>query len=163
LKKHYVGGVALVVAATLFSSGCFAYRAAEVGAVPAGEDVRLHLTRQGAADLPELPLGAGSTVRGRVLRNEGDRLLLRVPVAVQRDALSTRELGQDYEVAVSQLELVERREFSAFRTGLAAAAGVGGAAVLLHAFSQLRKEEGADPSGPPVEMIRIPLLSIPVP
>ena len=45
---------ALALGAAL-SSGCYGYIPVELEAVPPGEQVLVHLTRQGLADIPELP------------------------------------------------------------------------------------------------------------
>lgn len=151
-----------LLAAALLLSGCFGYRGMEPGVVPVGEEVRVHLTRQGVADLPEIPERSGSVVRGRVTRREGDRLVLRVPVALQQDGLLTRELGREVAIEAGQIERLERRELSRGRTALAVAGGLGAAAMLWASLEGGRSEGGDGRPEPPVESVRIPLFRLPL-
>jgi len=153
-----------LAAASLLLSGCFHYRPLEPGVAPVGEEVRVVLTREGAAALPEeVPAFPGSAVRGTVTGREGDRLLLRVPVAVQREGLLTRELGRQVEIPAGQIVRLERRELSRGRTALAVAGGVGALVGLWASLDGGRSEGSAGPQEPPVEGVRIPLLSLPLP
>lgn len=163
-EKLFPRRVVPLAATALLLSGCFHYRPVEPGVVPVGDEVRVLLTREGAAALPqEVPDLSGMAVRGKVMSREGDRLLLRVPVAVQREGLLTRELGRDVAIPSAQIVRVERRELSRGRTALAIAGGLGTAAALWASLGEGRSEGGSGRPEPPVEAVRIPLLSFPLP
>ncbi len=153
---------AAALSAALLLSGCFSYRQAELEAVPLGENIRVHLTRLGAAALPEIPRQAGPMLRGRIMRNEDGRLLLRVPIAYQQAGVVTRELGRDIEVPVADIVRVETRELDRVRTALSVAGGIGVVVVLYQAFGGTRSDGGAPIPEPPVETIRIPLFHLPL-
>jgi hypothetical protein len=144
-------------------SGCFSYRQVEVEAVPTGNDVRVHLTRVGIAQLPEeIASPTGTTLHGRLLEQDAGTLLIRVPLGVHWDGAITRSLGQDFSIPRSEVLLVEKREFNTLRTGLAVGGGVAAAAVLIHVFRRSRSEDHGGVLPPPGEETRIPLLSIPM-
>ncbi|MGH7553515.1 MAG: hypothetical protein ACREMQ_10875 [Longimicrobiales bacterium] len=102
--------------------------------MPEGNDVRLHLTRQGVAFLPEIPTQSGSRLTGTLVRKDDDQILVRVPMAVQQDGLMTRTLGQEVSIPARDIVQVERRQFNRARTGVAAAGGAVAVATLIAAF-----------------------------
>lgn len=162
MKRFLFGKSVPVTMAALFASGCFSYRALEVGAVPEGDAVRLHLTGQGLVDLPELPVQGGSALKGTLMRWDDEQLLVRVRIAEQQDGLLTRDLGRDVAIPASRIARLERRELNRFRTGLAVAGGAGIVAVLLRMFSDVHSEGDADPMPHPAEMTRVPPLTAPL-
>lgn len=150
--------------AAVLLAGCFHYRPVEPAGAPLGEEVRVRLTREGAAALPEeLPGLAAGVVRGRVTGREDGRLRLRVPVAVQQDGLVARELGREVEVPAAAILGVERRALSRGRTALAVAGGLGAAAMLWASLGEGRNEGGTGAPPPPIEAVRIPFVSFPLP
>jgi hypothetical protein len=136
---------ALMTAAQLLCSGCFAYVAAEPGTVPPGEDVRVHLTQEGLGDLAEF--APGLRMDGTFLRADGDELILRVRVMDQTVGIMTRSLGQDLTIPASRIDRVERRELDRRRTWLTAGVGAAVVAALLTSFGQ----GVSNPELPPVE------------
>jgi hypothetical protein len=132
----------------------------ELRSIPAGEQVLVHLTRQGIADLPEVAVPAGTTLFGRLMTNGTDQVLIRVAIGVQRSAMSATTLGQDVSIATSQIEDAAIRRLSRPRTVLTVVGGIGSIAILGYAFGQVRNEAG--PDDPPEEAFRIPLFSLPL-
>jgi hypothetical protein len=136
-----IGGTVLLI------SGCFSYIPTELASVPEGQEVRLHLTRQGLADLPDILNQAGLTLTGKLLESGDDRLLVRVPIAVQQDALVTRTLGQDLVIPARSIVQIERRALDRGRSALVL---VGGAVAAAVAFASFR-DSGPDGPGIPRE------------
>jgi len=145
--------------ATLLLTGCFSYRPAELGTVPVGQQVRVQLTRTGAAELPEVAV-QGTTLRGRVVGREADRLRVRVAVGYEQEALVTRELGRDVDIPAGEIVSVQRREFDKLRTGALVAGGVGVIAVILNSFGVIDNEDPVEFPTPPEEGARIPIFTI---
>jgi hypothetical protein len=136
-----------IAAASVVCCGCFTYVPTELVALPEGSEIRVRLSRQALAELPEIPDDVGSTLRGTFLRNADEQLVVRVPVAVRSVALVTTSLGQDITVPWSQIIEAERREFSRVRTVLLLA---GGAAAVVAFFNSLGGEgQGGQSSLPP--------------
>lgn len=160
LRAFQTGAIALLV------SGCFSYVPAEPTAVPVGGEVRLHLTRQAFAELPEIPQQTGSTLKGTLVRVEREQVLLRVPVAVQTVGLVTRTLGQDLAIPTGHIARFEERELDRVRTGLTLASGVVAVGILIATVRGTRspasdriRDEGDQEGGGLVWTVRIPLLS----
>src|SRR5688572_7607555 len=100
-----------LVAAALLLSGCYGYVPAEPGA-----RVRVDLTRQGVADLPpQIPVQPDNAVFGTLTRSAADRIVVRVPLGVDRQAMRSEVFGQDVTVAVAEIEDLWLRRFSAVR------------------------------------------------
>jgi hypothetical protein len=158
----HAGGLGFVAVAAMLSCGCYGYVPAQAGTIAPGERVRVELTRQGVADLPDqIPVQADNALLGTLTRAGADQIVVRVPLGVDRQALRSETFGQDVTIAVAQIEDLWRRRFSPVRTGLAAAGGVAVAAGLFYTFGAVANE--STPGPPPEETIRIPLLSLPVP
>src|SRR5688572_25283186 len=152
---------ALALGAAL-SSGCYGYIPVELEAVPPGEQVLVHLTRQGLADIPELPNLTSNALTGRVISRDATQLVLRVPTVTQRRASGALEtLGQDIPVPVGEIIDVSRRELSRIRTGLLVAASIGAVVSAIISFGDVFNEAG--PIVPPEEGIRVPLLRLQAP
>lgn len=152
---------ALLGAALLLASGCFSYVPVETAAVAPGQEVQVHLTRQGLAELEQLDMAGGATVRGRVVEREGDGVLLRVPITRVQEGFHSVALGQDIPIPSRAIVQIERRELNRGGTALL----VGGTAALAAAVIYFIVGEGfgddtQEPPEPPE--IRIPL-SVPVP
>ena len=121
-------GVALLLA------GCFSYVPAELGTVPPGDEVRLELTRVGFAELPEIPNMAGPSLNGLLMGTEGDRISLRVPVAVHMDGFVTQVVEQNVAVPANQIVRVERRLFNRKKTMVTVGGGLAGLAGIFLGF-----------------------------
>jgi hypothetical protein len=144
------GRVLQIGATILLISGCFSYIPTELTSVPQGQEVRLHLTRQGLAALPEIPNQAGLTLTGKLVESGEDRLRVRVPIAIQQDAIVTRTLGQELVIPANAIVQVERRTFNRGRSALVL---LGGAVVAAVAYASFRDSgpESPDLPGEPGE------------
>jgi hypothetical protein len=155
-----------IVPGILVVSGCFSYVPADMGTVPEGNDVRLYLTRQGVAGLPEIPTQSGPRLTGTLVRKDNDQILLRVPVAVQQDGLMTRTLGQDVRIPASDIVQLERRSFNRARTGFAVAGGAVAVVGLIAAFVKSQPQNvdprPGDEEGPGVHGRWFQLVTFPV-
>src|SRR5687767_427701 len=88
----------VLVMATGTLSGCFRYVPAELGALPAGQDVRLELTRVGFAQLPEIPNATGPDLSGKLTRQDANRLFVSVPVNVRMGGIVTQTVQQEVSI-----------------------------------------------------------------
>jgi hypothetical protein len=120
---------------TLVASSCFRYVPAELGALPAGDQVRLELTRVGFAQLPELPNVTGPDLNGTLIRWEPDRLFLRVPVNVRLDGLVTQTVQQELTIPASDIVQMEHRVLSRGRTALSVGGGLVTLGVIFLSFT----------------------------
>jgi hypothetical protein len=150
----------LTVTASLLS-GCYTYTPVPVDLVPAGQDVRLTVNRQGAGDLAdELSLdGAAPVLIGQVTGREASSLLLRVPF--RSDATGGAggvDLAQMARVPLDQILGAELRQLSTGRTA-GFVAGVAGAATLL--LLKIIDATGSNPGDggddPVLAIIRLPI------
>lgn len=160
MQSHARRAVALAAALPLLS-GCFSYVPAEPASVPAGEEVRVFLTRDAVLELQDAIPTSGSALRGRITGREDDLLTLRVPVTAPRAGLQAPDIGQDVRIATGQILELQRREFSPARTGLLVAGAAGAASMII---LLIMDDAGATPQPGPgdgPEVIRIPLLSLP--
>src|SRR5687767_3474052 len=96
-------------ASVMVLTGCYSYVQAPLETVQAGTDVRVYLTREGLADLPEVLEHNGPFLKGTLLRREDERVLVRVPIAARQDGFYTSTVGQDVSVAAGQIVQLERR------------------------------------------------------
>jgi hypothetical protein len=148
-----------VLAAVALLSACFSYVPAEFEAVPAGEDIRIYLTRQGLAELGDIRDEDGPFLKGTLLRREGDRLFVRVPVANRQVGFFTERIGQDVPVRTSEIIQLERRRLDRVGTGLlVGGTAAAAAAVVVLIIKATGREDVIEP--PPPDELRIPLLSI---
>jgi hypothetical protein len=156
--------LALIGAGVLIASGCFTYMPAEFGTVPAGDDVRVHLTRQGIANLPELPTQKGPTLTGKLLSTDGEQLRVRAPVALQQDGLVTRPLGQEVMIPAGEVLLIERRVFNRTRSSIAVGVGAVALAIAIASFhdSDPRTPETPERPREPEGQLRTFRFSFPV-
>lgn len=143
-------------------SACFSYVPAEFDAVPLGESVRVYLTRQGIAAAGDaLDQDGEPFLRGTLLRRDGDRMVLRVPVARRQVGFFAEPIGQDIEVRTSDVVQLERRRLDRTGTGLLVAGTVASAAaVIFLIIDSGGAEDIVDP--PPPERRRIPIFSLPI-
>lgn len=144
-------------------TGCYSYVPADLGTVPEGGDVQLHLTREGVASLEALPLERQArTVEGTLLRTDPDGLLLRIPVGTRREGFHTSRLDQQVRISTEHLALVERKELDRLKTGLVVAGGSIAAGTVLFLILE-GSELYSDNPRPESPEARIPLFSFSVP
>ena len=140
------------------ASGCYSYVPTEFAAVPEGQDIQVRLTRQGLADVPEIADDVGYAVKGRLVRVEGDVVVVRVPLArPPGPPMSGGSVGRDIAIPLRGVDQVERREFSRTRTALAV---LGGVAAILGVVTGVGDDDGDSqplPRPPSEESSRIPI------
>lgn len=128
------------------SAGCYTYVPVELATVPQGERVRVHLTREGVAALPDLGESVERVLDGTVESRSPDQIVVRVPVAARREGFLSSTLGQNVAVALGHVDRVETRRLSRSRTGLAVIGTAGAVAAVV--FTILDGSIMRDPPGP---------------
>lgn len=101
--------------------------------MPAGEHVRVHLSRQGFAALPESTNLSRPRLAGTLVSREGDQLRLRVPTAT--DGFTTT-LAEELVIPARDVVRFETRELSRIRTGIVVAGSVASAIALYLTFEK---------------------------
>ena len=139
----------LVLALLPVLGGCYTYIAADPRRVTVGEQVRVHLTREGVLGLPDLTGREGPVLVGAIADGTPDRLSLRVPVVVRRDGFLQNTLGQNVVLPLDQIGRIEIRTLSRSRTGLVALGTAGAAAAVIFTIveSSLFREQPGPSSG----------------
>lgn len=145
--------LALVALVTL-TSGCYRYVPTSVELAPPGDEVRVLVTRLGAAQLTEVMPGAAVTgvVTGKLESVEGDDLLMSVPVGERREGFMRMDLTQTIRVPRGEVLNLERREFDSVGTafiGVAAAAVAGG--IIFGIIEAFGNQGPPDDGEPPVD------------
>ena len=151
----------MLVVAALSGSACYDYVPVETAAPPPGEDVRVFVTRQGAAEFSEVaPVdGPVPDLRGRVVGREGSDLLLAVEVASRQVGLRAISLEQTVRVPIGEILSIERRVLNKpFTAAVLVGLAAGGTAMLLGIIDAFGGAPGAEPD--PDFLIN--LFSIPV-
>ncbi len=115
----------LLMAFVILVSGCARWIPARVGEVPAGTDVRLRLSEEGAAQLRELTGARQSEVSGQLLR-WGSEVMVSTALRTAGAGANSSNLRQRFVVDEEDIVGVDIRELDRTRTGLF----VGGVAVV---------------------------------
>jgi hypothetical protein len=158
-----IGGRAgsVLAVAALAGSACYSYVPVDAAAPPPGEDVRLFVTQQGAAEFSEVaPVdGPIPDLRGRVVGREGSDLLLAVEVTSRQVGLRAIGLEQTVRIPIGEILSIERRVLNKPST-VAVVVGLvaGGTAMLLGIIDAFGGPPGAEPD----HDFLINLFSIPV-
>lgn len=132
-------------AAVLLFSGCFSYIPTELGTLQEGGQVRVQMTRQGFAALPEIPNQSGPRLAGTLVSRNDDQLRLLVPITVEG---LNKTLGQQLVIQASDVVQFERRELSRTRTVIAIAGGLVTATALYLTFEKgkpFTRDEAKEP------------------
>ena len=153
--------LSLLCAAALLS-GCFTYVPTQIGTVPVGERVQIHLTPQAQVELSQCGRRVEEVVRGTLAERQGGRLLLRVPIAAQQDGFFQSAIEQDLPVAEADVVGIDLRRFSGARTALLVGGTIGGGTLIVLTIIAASRR-GGGPGDGPIEEIRIPLLSVSAP
>ncbi|MDZ7778915.1 MAG: hypothetical protein U5R14_03120 [Gemmatimonadota bacterium] len=157
---------ALTATALLFSlSGCFSYVPATLESTPAGEDVRVLVTRQGASELLEVTdiEGEVPALRGTLMGREANDVLLRVGVGQRREGFHTVSLDQTIRVPSGEILQVERRELDTGKTALLTGGAIAGSAfIIISIMDAFGGDAGRKPDQPQEIRIPTPFISIPV-
>lgn len=155
-----------VALSTVLLSGCFSYVPTALDVTPAGEEVRLLVTRQGAAELAQVTDVSTEvpTLRGTVLEREPETLMLRVPVGQRQMGFHTASLDQTIRVPVGEILQVERRELDTGKTALLIGGALGASAFVIFSIMEAFGESPTpgDPTPPEESRIPIPFLSVPI-
>jgi hypothetical protein len=151
---------AAVLAAAAFLSGCYSYAPAQLTAVPAGEDVRITLTRRGQLELSERSSSIDEVVQGTFLGQTGDEVLISVPLATRQEGFFRSDITQELPIPAREIVAIDLRRFDAGKTALFVGGIAGGSALVVG----LIIAASADPVGPGdggIEEIRVPLFNVP--
>jgi hypothetical protein len=148
VKKLPARSVIQLGIAVLLQSGCFTYMPAELRTLPEGGQVRVHLTRQGVAALPEVIDQNGPRLAGTLVWRNDDQLLLRVPDAANN---LNRPLAQQVVITATDIVRFESRKLNATRTALVVGGGLAIAAALYAGFETGKPANPEKPEEPEVE------------
>ena len=140
----------LLMALVILVSGCARWIPARVGEVPAGTDIRLRLSEEGAAQLEELTGTRRSEVSGQLLQ-WGSEVMVSAALRTAGAGANSSSLRQRFVVDEEDILGVDVRELDRTRTGLF----VGGVAVvagsaIVWVVSQLTGGGTATTGPPPV-------------
>jgi hypothetical protein len=144
----FLAKCARIGAAAFLCTGCFTYRAAELPSLAQGSEVRVRLTRQGYANLPDVPTQSGLRLSGTLVSRTDDELRMRVPVAMEG---RTTTVAQELVIPVQSIDGFESRTLSRARTGLAVASALGIAIGFYIGFEKGNPFSGENPKDPEIE------------
>ena len=133
----------LLALATQLVTGCYAYTAAQPGAVVPGVTVRARITPAAGESVAPVLGTRPQSLTGKLISNARDTLILEVPTAVQAEIGSAvQTLHQRVSIPRSELIFLEIRELDRKRTyGV-----VGGAAIVVGVllYKALKGEPGSE-------------------
>ena len=157
---RWARAAALGFAITL-ASGCHSYVPTELGVVPEGEHVRLLVTRAGSEEVARVTdeTELRPQIRGQFLGREDRELLVRIPISVNQapEGMSRMDLGQVVRIPEGEVLTVDRREFSAAKTGALVGGTVAVAAFLLYNIFDVFSDGGGDGDPGPVLSVGFPI------
>ena len=146
--------------ATLMSPGCYVYSPASPDLTPPGEEIRITVTRDGAAELAQVTeqMEMVPVIRGRLVERDAQSLMVRVPVRPSGEGLRP-DIGQVVRVPIGSVLGMEQRDFSLGRTAAFVAGSAGAAALVV--FTIIEASGGTKGrTGDGTELF-VPLLSFP--
>jgi hypothetical protein len=153
LKRSFLTrGLALAMAATVCASGCYSYIPTEPAAVPAGQRVRVIVSRAALSQLGDLPVDNTTVLNGTLVRAEPANLVLRLPVTTRQTGFNMEVLGQDVFIPSNEVLQVERREVNRPMTALLTIAGTGAVAALVVMIMTGARQGEPQPGGGGVEL-----------
>ena len=148
----------LVVLAALWLLGCHRYVPVELSSLQPGAEVRLYMSRAAIASLPEEVPVSDLYLRGRLLSQQRDSVMVGVPIPPPPGSVGP-DIRQQVTVGSGQIVDVQLREFSTGRTALAVGAGVGAAVALISLI--FGAESSIDTGDPNEDTSRVPLITLP--
>ncbi len=151
----------LLIVVALASSGCYTYRTASVEELRPGSQFRARLSATEAERLEAILPRAVRVIEGTFVEQNGNGLLLEVPVTSELQGIRVQTLKQRVDVAPAGIVELELKELDRRRTGLVA--GIGGVVVGIAVYAQLTKDSrgrtpgtGGGPNESVFAGIRIP-------
>ena len=100
-------------------------------------------------------------VRGEILGREANEILLSVPVGQRQEGFHRMQLNQTIRVPAVEIIRVDRREFSATRTGLLFGGGLGASVFLvkgiIQAFGEVELDNPVDPPELNFNLFSVPI------
>jgi hypothetical protein len=142
-------------------SGCFTYVPTPLGSVPVGEQVQVHLSPRAQIELSQRGTRVESAVRGTLAERRDNQILLKVPIATQREGFFRSDIEQDLPVPETEIVGIELRQFSGSKTALLVGGSIAGGALIVGTIIAASRDGSGPPDGG-IEEIRVPLFSIPV-
>ena len=150
----------LAVLSVAFLSGCHVYVPTELQAVPAGQEVRVYLTRAAVASLPEeVPVNGSLYLGGRMVDRQADSVVIGIRMGQPAPGVVGQDLRQMVKVGTAQIVDVQRRELSKPRTALAIGGGALAAGLIIGLI--FGADDSVDTGDPNDDVSRVPPLSIP--
>lgn len=147
----------------LLLPACYSYRPLETDSPRAGDDVRIHLTEEGAraaAATRASETGSGAYVTGLVLRSEGDAVTLSTRgERYLRSGVGSAAYRDTLTLSGPEIRQIERNELDAARTAVLAGLGAGAvaAAVILVINADPSGSSGVSGGGGPRASVEIPI------
>ncbi len=123
------------VLSTLFLTGCYSFHATELDHPPLGEQVRMTVTRAGAAEYTEVT-GRDEAIprmEGELVAHDGGHMTLRIPVGSPL-LPGSANVGSLIRVPEGEILELERRELDRTRTALLVAGSTLAATALVLAI-----------------------------
>ena len=163
MNRHAIPRRPVALLLLLLLPACYSYRPLETGSPRVGDDVRIHLTEEGARAAGATRTsegGSGPSVTGLVVSSQGDAVTLStrgerylrsgVGSAVYRDTLT---------LAGPEIRQIERNELDAARTAVLAGLGAGAvaAAVILVINADPSGSSGIGGGGGPRASLEVPI------
>ena len=163
MKVDTLSKTALAMSLALSLPGCFNYIPTQLEATPPGEEVRIMVTPEGVLELSEVTGVdlSNPVVRGEILGREANEILLSVPVGQRQEGFHRMQLNQTIRVPAVEIIRVDRREFSATRTGLLIGGGLGASVFLvkgiIQAFGEVELDNPVDPPELNFNLFSVPI------
>jgi hypothetical protein len=162
MKRALVRSVFAVLLCSA-GTGCFKYIPAELDALPAGENIRIYVTRNVVTSIEEVVRTNEPVLTGQIVRRENDNLFLRVPTAVRAEGFHSVPIGQDLTIPVREIIQLERRQIDRIGTGALVAGTLGAAGVVIFVIMEAFGEpEFTEDCGEECVELLTPVISIPV-
>jgi hypothetical protein len=144
-------------------SGCYRYIPTDLAAVPPGENVRVYVSRAVLLDLEEAIPMEGPVVRGRISRQEGGQMFLRVPVSNRQVGFHSEQIDQEVQIPLLEISQIERRELDRVATVAMIGGAVAAAATVLFVIMDAFADETVVEECPDCVDMRAPIFSLPLP
>ncbi|MEX2284083.1 MAG: hypothetical protein WEE89_16470, partial [Gemmatimonadota bacterium] len=148
-----VRSITIAVAMPFALSACYSYMPAQLETIPSGQEVRMVVTREGRLDLPEAIEPEGPFISGKVVRRDGDRLFLSIPIAQQQRGFYVSQIAQEVSLRTGEIVQIELRKLDGVKTGLFVAGTAAAAAGIVFAIIEAASRSNDD-GLPPIEEFR---------